>query len=95
MLPIANRKTLEIPHGLAALAAVICLVLAFATDHASLQHERQADSANSQSSLQQNVEEARKDEAGQTQVRERRERRERHGNLSLIPWFPVPNGGRG
>jgi len=32
MLPIVKRKTLEIPHGLAAVAAAICLVLAFATD---------------------------------------------------------------
>ncbi len=92
MLPIANRKTLEIPHGLAALAAVICLVLAFATDHASLQQERHADSANSQSPLQQSVEETRQDETGQTKLRDRRDRQ---GNLSLIPWFPVPGGGRG
>jgi len=32
MLPIVKRKTLEVPHGLAAMAAAICLVLAFATD---------------------------------------------------------------
>lgn len=32
MLPIVKRKTLEVPHGLAAVAAAICLVLAFATD---------------------------------------------------------------
>jgi len=32
MLPIVKRKTLEIPHTLAALAAAICLVIAFATD---------------------------------------------------------------
>ncbi len=92
MLPIANRKTLEIPHGLAALAAVICLVLAFATDQASLQHESHADSANPQSPLQQTVEETRSDDSGQTRLRDRRERQ---GNLSLIPWFPVPGGGRG
>ena len=29
MLPIVKRKTLEIPHTLAALAAAICLVIAF------------------------------------------------------------------
>jgi len=32
MLPIVKRKALEVPHGLAAAAAAICLVLAFATD---------------------------------------------------------------
>jgi hypothetical protein len=32
MLPVVKRKTLEVPHGLAAIAAAICLVLAFATD---------------------------------------------------------------
>jgi hypothetical protein len=32
MLPIVKRKSLEVPHGLAAVAAAICLVLAFATD---------------------------------------------------------------
>ncbi len=92
MLPIANRKTLEIPHGLAALAAVICLVLAFATDHASMQQERHADHAGTNSSLQQSVEAPRNKDDGQ---KSSRERRDHHGNLSLIPWFPVPGGGRG
>ncbi len=32
MLPIVKRKALEVPHGLAAIAAAVCLVLAFATD---------------------------------------------------------------
>jgi len=32
MLPIVKRKALEIPHGLAAVAAAVCLILAFATD---------------------------------------------------------------
>ncbi len=93
MLPIANRKTLQIPHGLAALAAVICLVLAFATDHASMQDERQAGHASPDSSVQQSAEAPRNSsDDGTTPTRERRDRQ---ANLSLIPWFPVPGGGRG
>ncbi len=35
MLPTVKRKTLEIPHTLAALAAAVCLIIAFATDFSS------------------------------------------------------------
>ena len=92
MLPIANRKTLEIPHGLAALAAVICLVLAFATDQASLQQERQADRNTATAPLQQAVEESGKEDSAKTRLRERWDWQ---GNLNLIPWLPVPGGSRG
>jgi hypothetical protein len=92
MLPIANRKTLQIPHGLAALAAVICLILAFATDHASMQHERHTSHASPNSSLQHPADPSRNSEDGQATSRERRNRQ---GNLSLIPLFPLPGGARG
>jgi len=43
MLPVVKRKTLEVPHGLAAIAAAICLVLAFATDVSDHDTARVAD----------------------------------------------------
>ncbi|AKS42319.1 hypothetical protein [Wenzhouxiangella marina] len=43
MLPIVKRKTLEVPHGLAALAAAVCLVLAFATDFSEREEHLRAD----------------------------------------------------
>lgn len=95
MLPIANRKTLEIPHGLAALAAVICLVLAFATDHAPGEQDLRVERNSTSAPLDQAVEESVGDDRTQPRIRERREQRQRQGNLTLIPWLPVPGGGRG
>lgn len=43
MLPIVKRKTLEIPHTLAALAAAICLVIAFATDFTARENSLRAE----------------------------------------------------
>lgn len=47
MLPVAKRKTLEIPHGLAAVAAAICLVLAFASDFRKDESARHANATDS------------------------------------------------
>ncbi len=97
MLPIANRKTLEIPHGLAALAAVICLVLAFMTDYSSVEQSRHAEQtgqAGQTTPVEQVAEENGTISNAQPAKRERRDRRERQGSLTLLPWFPVPGGGR-
>jgi hypothetical protein len=95
MLPIANRKTLQIPHGLAALAAVICLVLAFAADHVPAEQDLRAEQTGISSPVEQAAEEIAGDERSQPAFRDRREQRSRLDNLTLIPWLPVPGGGRG
>ena len=44
MLPINRKRVLHIPHGVATVAATVCLVLAFSTDiksrHAQIMAER-------------------------------------------------------
>ena len=94
MLPIANRKTLQVPHGLAALAAVICLVLSFVTDHSAVEQKMQAEQASPAAPVEQVADETGAMSAQQPAQRERRERRERPGSLTLLPWFPGPGGGR-
>ncbi len=49
MLPIVKRKTLEVPHGLAALAAAICLIMAFATDFNARDERLRAEAAAAES----------------------------------------------
>ena len=94
MLPIANRKTLQVPHGLAALAAVICLVLAFVTDHSAGERNLHAEQTGTSAPIEQVVDENGANHSPQPAKRERRDRRERQGSLTLLPWFPVPGGGR-
>lgn len=94
MLPITRRRTLEVPHGLAAVAAAVCLILAFATDHASVDERLQARNSD-QSPVEETASE--RDEALETaseKVRDSRKRRERRSGLGLLPWFPG-YGGRG
>ncbi len=43
MLPVVKRKTLEIPHGLAAVAAAVCLGLAFVSDFQAREHSLNAE----------------------------------------------------
>ncbi len=92
MLPIANRKTLQVPHGLAALAAVICLVLSFVTDHSSVEQNVQAEQASPTAPIEQVADESGTLPAQQSTTRQRRDRQ--GSSLSLLPWFPGPGGGR-
>lgn len=39
MLPIVRKRSLHVPHGLAAIAAGICLALAFTTDFKDRERE--------------------------------------------------------
>ncbi|NDY96912.1 hypothetical protein [Wenzhouxiangella limi] len=39
MLPIARNNAFHVPHGLAALAAAVCLVLAFTSDFSQRQKQ--------------------------------------------------------
>lgn len=45
MMPITRRKTLSIPHGLAAVAAGVCLLLATVTDFSERQANLMAEQA--------------------------------------------------
>lgn len=45
MLPFVRHNTLKIPHGLAALAAVVCLGLAFTSDIQTRLETKQANAA--------------------------------------------------
>lgn len=92
MLPIARRRTLAVPHGLAALAAAICLALAFATDQSDV--ERQLRAEQSEPSAVQHLagDGDRPDNA--VPAGERPSSGDRDTGIDLLPWF-AGLGGRG
>ncbi|QOC21595.1 hypothetical protein IC757_11145 [Wenzhouxiangella sp. AB-CW3] len=92
MLPIAQRKTLEVPHGLAALAGIICLVLAFANDQAAMEQERQAERGSSSTAIEQVAEEVGSKDQQSPARGDRQQRRAHYHHPDLIPWLPAVGG---
>jgi hypothetical protein len=92
MLPVVKRKTLEIPHGLAAIAAAICLALAFATDFQSREQALRAElevPAPQEVVVTPNDEFARERVNSQDPSPQPRPKREQGRRAtSLLPWFP-------
>ncbi len=98
MLPVVKRKTLQVPHGLAAIAAGICLVLAFASDFQDREQRLQAElEPNSNTELvAERRDSSSQDQSVQTESRRQQaeDRRERMTTGGLIRWFPLHwNGG--
>ncbi len=92
MLPIARKRVLQIPHGLAACAAALCLVLAFSTDIHSRHDRISAEnspltSADTHSGLDQRVSEAAV-RADQRSEQRSREPVKRSAPTPLFPRFP-------
>lgn len=105
MLPIAKRRTMNIPHSLAAIAAAICLGLAFVTDFQEREQSLRAElPAPSQVELViQPSDETVRERAAVTDP-QRQVNRDHSSNRSgsrsgsrtgpgLLPWFPVPRNG--
>lgn len=95
MLPITRQRVLQIPHGLATVAAGICLVLAFTTDIQSRHDRIAAERAESVPVYQLAAsDEARPDSLPRPDKRPR-DTSARYMPLSLFPWFPGlgSNGG--
>lgn len=94
MLPIARNHSFHVPHGLAALAAGICLVLAFTSDF----DQRQDEQANVQTEPAARVATALDDPRPDiTSTGEARTRDSLPADQPMrwIPWFPGlrPGGG--
>lgn len=94
MLPIARNHSFHVPHGLAALAAGICLVLAFTSDF----NQRQDEQASIQTEPAARMATALDDPHPETTPAG--EARARDGlpagqSTRWIPWFPGlrPGGG--
>lgn len=94
MLPIAKRRTMTIPHSLAAIAAAICLGLSFVTDFQDREQALRAELPSpSQSELVSQASEENVRERALSTDPQRQVNRERSGNRpspALLPWFPVP-----
>lgn len=86
MLPIAHRRTLEVPHGVAALAAAVCLVLAFVSDQSGGE-EQQLQAEQSGSSRVEHV--TSRDEPSDEAAEARKRTRSGNGKgaIELLPWF--------
>lgn len=96
MLPIVRKKALQIPHGLAALAAGICLVLAFSTDF----NERRQQLLAEQQETAVSVLAAARDETQRNDAAVKTEPRTREAGatrppMQLLPWFPGLRQGGG
>ncbi len=95
MLPIAGKRVLQIPHGLALAATAICLALAFTTDLQSRQDRiiaQRAEMAPPQVLMM--AEEPLGDPAQRAEKRAR-DPVSREVPLSLFPWFTSLRGKRG
>lgn len=92
MLPIVKRRTLQIPHGLAAISAAVCLVLAFSTDLAERQTRILAEQAEAPAvQVIGSAEDALGESSGLADQRSERRARETvppRPPARLIPWFP-------
>ncbi len=97
MLPVVKRRTLEIPHGLAAIAAAICMALAFATDFGDREQALRAEYGESQpvEIIAKMPEERATDNSPATEsVRHNRVQPAEGQTLRrLLPLFPLPNKG--
>lgn len=88
MLPVARNRSFHVPHGLAALAAAVCLVIAFTTEEGN-SAPRLADST--AEPCEQSTAKA---EADQDAPRTERDSRQgerqavRRASAVFIPWFP-------
>lgn len=97
MLPVVRRKTFEIPHGLAAIAAGICLTLAFASDFKDREQTLRADlESRSKTELVTSMPEAGSDDHSAKTESSQRTGSHRQGRLPparLLPWFPLQRNG--
>jgi hypothetical protein len=93
MLPIVKRKTLAIPHGLAALSAAVCLGLAFVTDFQEREQDLRAQ-ANPPAPIETIVNSADENTRGERasandpQRKLNTDRPKGRGTPNLLPWFP-------
>ncbi len=98
MLPVVRRKTLQIPHGLAAIAAGICLALAFASDFQSREQSLRAELDTQQGTeWAAGASESAGNDLSATSDRNQRPRARQPEQVppaGLLPWFPLHwNGG--
>ncbi len=97
MLPVVKRKTLEIPHGLAAVAAAICMVLAFASDFGSREQALRAEASESHPvEIIAKIPDERNSEQNSSTESARHNRikpAEGQTLRRLLPLFPLPNKG--
>ena len=95
MLPLAREKLFHVPHGLAAVATCVCLVLAFSTD-LEQREQRITAAQNEPTSVVRafNNEDGRSDSvaAGEQAVRDASAGR---AMRQLLPWFPGLSHGGG
>ncbi len=87
MMPISQRKNFRIPHGLAAVAAAVCLLFALFLDHGELHEQLRAE--NGETALE--VAASLKTEEEAMELAERaRQVKQSAPRRSINPqWFPL------
>jgi hypothetical protein len=88
MLPVARNRSFHVPHGLAALAAAVCLVIAFTTEDGN--STPQLAGLTDQPCVQSPVESETSRDTPQTgrDAQSGERRAVRGASAVFIPWFP-------
>ncbi|MEE4637179.1 MAG: hypothetical protein V2J42_00375 [Wenzhouxiangella sp.] len=94
MLPIARNRSFHVPHGLAAVAASVCLVLAFTSDISQRQDEMVTNQTEPNARVATTAEDPRPDPVSTADARGR-DTLPPTQTTRWIPWFPGlrPGGG--
>jgi hypothetical protein len=94
MLPIARNHSFHVPHGLAAVAASVCLVLAFTSDISQRQDDLVIDQTEPAARMATAVEDSPPHAAPAAEGRAR-DTLKPNQTTRWIPWFPGlrPGGG--
>lgn len=88
MLPVARNRSFHVPHGLAALAAAVCLVIAFTTENSNSAPQM---AALATEPCVQNVTTGEAHEAipaSERKAQQGKRRAVRSASAVFIPWFP-------
>lgn len=97
MLPVVKRNAFQIPHGLAAIAAGICLALAFASDfHSREQNIRAELDARSTTELIAGSADGSANDPSVKSDAKQQNRSNPRGKLpsaGMLPWFPLQRDG--
>jgi hypothetical protein len=80
MLPVVRKRSFHVPHGLAALAAAVCLVLAFSAEDSRLQLAGDSDHTEPRSAM-----------TAANEQHENQSSLNAHSRPSQSPTRPTPN----
>ncbi|MFP4208784.1 MAG: hypothetical protein ACLFSC_08995 [Wenzhouxiangella sp.] len=95
MLPIARKHAFHIPHSLAAIAAGVCLVIAFGSDFSQRQQQLAGTRNVTPAPVTALIKDAPAESTPGGEVRSKDPKASGRSTTVWIPWFPGLGSGRG